>query len=179
MDPTIPMATTSELAWASYVRQWIKMASEDPTYEMGHMVHSTLLNEKMLPNHNICDAVNPGMASKPTYDRQQNNKDHRMNGLVKDGYGDSGQNVSEASEFGFAQNSHKTTTKVELAQFHHQTLFSPPITTIVSAIENDQLSSFSGLEKALLNHLPISSATIKGHMHKQRKGLRSTRANQG
>ena len=49
----------------------------------------------------------------------------------------------------------------------------------MSAIENDQLSSFPGLEKALLKHLPMSSATIKGHMHKQRKGFCSTRANQG
>ena len=43
---------------------------------------------------------------------------------------------------------------------------------------NDQLKSFPGLEKALLKHLPISAATIKGPMYKQGKGLRLTRANQ-
>ena len=49
----------------------------------------------------------------------------------------------------------------------------------MSAIENDQLSSFPGLKKALLNHRPISSATSKGNIHKNRKDLRSTRAKQG
>ena len=78
---------------------------------------------------------------------------------------------SEASEFEFAQKSHKTTTKAELAQYHHQSLFSPPVVTITNVIENDQLDSFPGLQKALLKHLPVSSATIKGHMHKQQKGL--------
>ena len=120
-----------------------------------------------------------GHIEEPTYDRQQNNKDHCMNGLVRDSFGDGGQNVSKASEFKFGQNAHETTTKAELAQFHHQLLFSPPIKTIVSAIENDQLSSFPGLKKALLNHRPISSATSKGNIHKNRKDLRSTRAKQG
>ena len=86
--------------------------------------------------------------------------------------------MSEASEFEFSQNAHATTTKEEFGQYHHQSLFSPPIRTIKKAIENNQLSSFPGLEKALLKHLPMSSATIKGHMHKQRKGFQSTRANQ-
>ena len=90
--------------------------------------------------------------------------------------------TSEASEFEFAQNAHETTTKAELAQYHHQSLFSTLVVTITNAIENDQINSFLGLEKALLKYLPVppvSSAMIKGHMHKQRKGLRSTQANQG
>ena len=124
---------------------------EDATYEMvhSHKVCRTSLNGQILPNQNISDVVNPGMAS-------------------------------EVSEFEFAKNPHETTTKAELAQYHHPSLFSPPVVTIINAIENDQLDYFPGLEKALLKHLPVSPATIKGRMQKQqRKGLRSTRANQG
>ena len=86
--------------------------------------------------------------------------------------------MSEAYEFEFSKNAHETITKEELGQYHHQSLLSPLITTIEKPIENDQLSSYLGLERALLKHLPMPSATIKGHMHKQRKGFRSTRANQ-
>ena len=45
--------------------------------------------------------------------------------------------ASEASEFEFAQNAHKTTTKAELFQYHYQSLFSPPVVIITDAIEND------------------------------------------
>ena len=82
--------------------------------------------------------------------------------------------MSEVSEFEFAHNTHETTTRAEVAQYYHQSLFSPPITTIKKAIDNDQLKSFLGLENALLKHLLMSSATIKGHMHKQCNGFRST-----
>ena len=102
---------------------------------------------------------------------QQNNENQGRNGFLQYGAEDCGQNTREASKFEFTQNAHATTTKEELAQYHHQSLFSPPITTIKKAIENEQLSSFPGLEKVLLKHLPMSSATIKEHMHKQRKGF--------
>ncbi len=49
-----------------------------------------------------------------------------------------------------ANHAHVTSTKGELAQFHHQTLFSPPAATILKAIKNKQLRSFPGLEKELL-----------------------------
>ena len=117
-------------------------------------------------------------ASTCPFEWVNNERDPRPNGLhpSKSRYG--GQNMSVASEFEFTQNAHETTPKAEVAQYHHHYLFSPPITTIKKAIENDQLKSFPGLEKALLKHLPMSSATMKGHMHKQRKGFRSTQANQ-
>ena len=107
MDPTIQTVTVLEVEWGSAVRHW----------------------RQILPNHNVSDVVNPGMASG-------------------------------ASEFEFTQNSHETTTKAELSQYHHQSLSSPPVVTITNAIENDQLNSFPGLEKALLKHLLVSSATI-------------------
>ena len=75
-----------------------------------------------------------------------------------------------------ANHLHQPSTKAETAEFYHQSLFSPPTTTLLKAIKNNQLNSFPGLVPSLLKHLPPSTATAKGHMHRNRKGLRSTRA---
>ena len=61
---------------------------------------------------------------------------------------------------------HQSSTRAEIAQFYHQSLFSPPVVTLRKAIDNKQLDSFPGLVPALLKHLPPSTATAKGHMHK-------------
>ena len=76
-----------------------------------------------------------------------------------------------------ANHVHQSSTKAATAQFYHQSLFSPPATTLLKAINNNQLDSFPGLVPSLLKHLPPSTATAKGHMHKNRKGIRSTRKN--
>ena len=73
-----------------------------------------------------------------------------------------------------AHHVHLSSTKAETAQFYHQSLFSPPVVTLLKAVNNAQLDSFPGLVPSLLKHLPPSTATAKGHMHKNRKGLRST-----
>ena len=67
-----------------------------------------------------------------------------------------------------------TTSRAQLAQYHHQSMFSPPQATILKAIKNNQLTYFPGLTQDLLKHLPPATATHKGHMHLQRKGVRST-----
>ena len=77
----------------------------------------------------------------------------------------------------YANHAHHTSTRAELAEFHHQSLLSPPTTTILKALKNNQLNSFPGLTQEILRHLPPSTATAKGHMHKNPKGLRSTRSN--
>ena len=100
-----------------------------------------------------------------------NNNNLRTNRLHPAKSRDGRKDRGDTSAFEFAQNNHATKTKAELAQFYHQSLFSPPTTTIKKAMYNDQLKSFPGLEKALLKHLPISAATIKEHMYKQGKGL--------
>ena len=109
--------------------------SMDDATRKQYQVDNSSLNERILPNKNVGEVVNPGVASK-------------------------------ASEFEFAQNAHKTTNKAELAQYCHQSLLLPPVVTITNVIEKDQLNLFPGLEKALLKHLPVSSATIKGHCKK-------------
>ena len=73
-----------------------------------------------------------------------------------------------------AHHVHQSSTKAETAQFYHQSLFSPPAVTLLKAVNNDQLNSFPGLVPALLKHLSPSTVTAKRHMHKNRKGLRST-----
>ena len=71
-----------------------------------------------------------------------------------------------------------TSSKPIQAMYHHQTLGSPPVTTIVKAYRNNQLITFPGLESTLiLRHLPRSRATAKGHMIRPRSGIQSTRNN--
>ena len=78
-----------------------------------------------------------------------------------------------------ANHAQQTTSKAELAQFHHQSLFSPSVATLHKAIKNNQLQSFPDLDQELLKHLPTSTTTLKGHMKKKnRKGIRSTRSDQ-
>ena len=69
----------------------------------------------------------------------------------------------------------ETTSKLELAKFHHQSLGSPPTSAIFRALSKhpDELTSFELINK----FLPASTATAKGHMTRTRKGLRSTQDN--
>ena len=76
----------------------------------------------------------------------------------------------------FAFSAYNTSSKGELAQYHHQSLWSPPTSTVLKAIQNDQLKAFPGLTTDLLKHLPPSTATHKGHMRQHNKGIRSTRS---
>ena len=71
-----------------------------------------------------------------------------------------------------------TSSKPILEMYHHQTLVSPPVTTIVKACRNNQLNTFTGLDSTLvLLHFPPSRATAKGHMIRPRSGIKSTRNN--
>ena len=71
-----------------------------------------------------------------------------------------------------------TETKTEMVQYLHQCLLSPPKSTLLKAIKNDQLLGFPGLTEALVKkYLHPAPATIKGHMHRSRQNLGSTRKN--
>ena len=85
--------------------------------------------------------------------------------------------VDQVPKVNVTDNVRQTTSKTELAQYHHQFLFPPPVMTILKAIHKDQLKTFPRLENLLLKHLPTPTATLKGHMHNNRKGLQSTRYN--
>ena len=67
-------------------------------------------------------------------------------------------------------------TKESLIKYLHQALFSPAKATLIKAIKNNQFASWPGLTAdAVKKYLPDSSlATDKGHMKRQKKGIRST-----
>ena len=75
-------------------------------------------------------------------------------------------------------NAFHTTTKVELIKYLHQAAFSPVKATWKKAIENGHFTTWPGLtteavEKYLPRHSP---ATDKGHMSRQKQGIRPTKA---
>ena len=73
-------------------------------------------------------------------------------------------------------NIQQTKNHEQLIQYLHQYLFSPTKSTLIKAVKNNQLLGFPGLTtQAITKHLPESTVTIKGHLHRQRKNLQSTR----
>lgn len=72
----------------------------------------------------------------------------------------------------------ETSSKEELAMYYHQTVCSPPKTTFLNSIQNNQFNSFPGITYDLIvQHLPPSKVAAQGHMAKLREGIRSTRSN--
>ena len=69
------------------------------------------------------------------------------------------------------------TSKASLVQYLHQAAFSPPKATLLKAVHNNQFLTWPGLTvKAVKKYLPDSSpATDKGHMKRQKQGIRSTK----
>ena len=78
-----------------------------------------------------------------------------------------------------ANNIHHMANQRNLIEYLHQCFFSPPASTLIKAIKNDQLMGVPGFTlKAVRKWLPTSTATIKGHLHRNRKNLRSTTKNE-
>ena len=76
---------------------------------------------------------------------------------------------------GTANSAYHTSTLAETIQFLHQCLFSPTLDTLCKAIDNNQLIGFPNLtSRNVRKYLPASTATVKGHMNRMRKGTRST-----
>ena len=77
-----------------------------------------------------------------------------------------------------ANSVYHTSTLAETIQYIHQCMFSPTVDTFCKAIDNDQLIGFPKITSAQVRkYLPESTATAKGHMNRQHKGLRSTTKN--
>jgi hypothetical protein len=71
-----------------------------------------------------------------------------------------------------AHNAYQTSSKAKLIQFLHQCAFSPPPSTWIKAINNNQFSSWPGLTAdAVRRYLPDSTATAKGQMKKTPAGV--------
>ena len=61
----------------------------------------------------------------------------------------------------------RTSTKPEIATYHHQLLGSPPVSSVLRALSRhpDELITFPGMSKNLINkHLTPATATYKGPM---------------
>ena len=77
----------------------------------------------------------------------------------------------------YAGNLYETSSQAELAMYHHQSLGSPPKSTLLKAIKThpNLYSTFPGLNYELISkHLPQSEATEKGHMIQRIQGINST-----
>ena len=67
-------------------------------------------------------------------------------------------------------------TQTEITTYLHQCLFSPPKSTLLKAIKNNQLLGIPQLtERTVQKYPPTSTATIKGHLHRTRQNIRSTK----
>jgi hypothetical protein len=75
-----------------------------------------------------------------------------------------------------ANSAYKQKTIEDLITFLHATAGSPTVATWGPAIDKGFFNTWPGLTSALVRkHLPKSIATVMGHLHMQRQGVRSTR----
>ena len=69
----------------------------------------------------------------------------------------------------------KKQTHQDLVQYLHGACFSPVKSTWIKAIRNNNFTTWPGLTESLVNqHLPLSTATVQGHLHRERQKLQST-----
>ena len=88
-------------------------------------------------------------------------------------------NTQQSYQRHHANNIHHMANQKNLIEYLHQCFFSPPASTLIKAVKNDQLLGVPGFTmKAIKKWLPVSTATIKGHLHCTRKKLQSTRQHQ-
>ena len=70
----------------------------------------------------------------------------------------------------------KKETKTNLVKYLHAACFSPVRSTWIKAIQNNNFATWPGLTDVLVKrHLPDSTATVQGHIHKERQNLQSTK----
>ena len=70
----------------------------------------------------------------------------------------------------------KDKTKMDLAAYHHASIFSPVQSTLVNSINNNHFTSWPGLTPSLITkNLPPVLATAKGHLHQEKQNLQSTK----
>ena len=80
----------------------------------------------------------------------------------------------------FMANAIQTSSKSELANYHHQSLGSPTTWSMLNALKNhpSKLMPIPGMNKGIIpRHLEPSTAIAKGHMARVRNTIRSTHSN--
>ena len=77
-----------------------------------------------------------------------------------------------------ASNLYTLPYKQQKLKYMHQSLFNPPIATIIDAANNNQLHGipFLGKPELVRRYIAPSAATAKGRMKRQRANTRTTRA---
>jgi hypothetical protein len=82
--------------------------------------------------------------------------------------------------FAITANIDTTSSATKYAQYIHQSICSPPSATLLGALKHsEELATIPGLTPTLIkNHLPLSTATNKGHMRQHRSNTASTQNNQ-
>jgi hypothetical protein len=69
-----------------------------------------------------------------------------------------------------------TSTTADMVKFSHAALFSPRLSTLKTALEQNYIKNFPGLTAATLKkHPPHSIATAKGHLDQKRANIQSTK----
>ena len=68
----------------------------------------------------------------------------------------------------------KKKTHIELIEYLHATNFSPVKSTFNKAIKKGHYKTRPGLNRDILKHLPLSTATVQGHLHQERQNLQTT-----
>ena len=67
-------------------------------------------------------------------------------------------------------------TARDLALYLHAACFSPTKDTFLTAIQKNHFLGWPGLTSSLIRkHLPVTTATIKGHLRQEQQGLQSTK----
>ena len=70
----------------------------------------------------------------------------------------------------------KKQTHAELAKYLHAACYSPVTSTFTKAIDKGHFKTWPGLTSNLINkHLPVSIATVKGHLVQERQHLQTSR----
>ena len=76
-----------------------------------------------------------------------------------------------------ANSAYRKKSASRLQVFHHASLGTPVVTTLIRAINNNWLTSFPGLTATgIWKYLPKSTQTTLRHMHKVRQNIQSTQA---
>ena len=112
-----------------------------------------------------------------TTDQWQNMRENGSN------FGQSGQflgNIEHVPSDQVIVNITRTSTKPEIVTYHHPSIGSPPVSSVLRALSRhpDELLTFPEMSKNLINkHLPPATATYKGHMVRKLININSTRNN--
>ena len=170
---TASLASTGKYADANYATLYTKDAVE--VYDMEN-TKIFVSKEAVLRGHRCKD----GLYRIPlrAIDAKALSSPERLEDIPKETYNDHTVlvRVPTPKPKETIQSVYELRTQREMVRYYHAAAGFPVKTTWVAAIANNQYSSWPGLTvEAVERHFPESLETQKGHMRKQRAGIRSTK----